>query len=177
MRFWSLRSPCFAKTLGTVSLARLQQALKSSGSILGSVGQGWDVSPIGGCPGSLPRIGSFLSMQTLGSKICLFCTCLKTTSIAYRPLRSGSGRWPSGGELTLTGTKRTLGLATGGGVNVSCTRYCSRRTRECRLASHRRQLLYSLSFRCHPKPPQMLVKLIPASRTIRNWFRSRRVIL
>ena len=41
-------------------------------------------------------------------------------------LCSGSCRWASGGELTLTGTNRSPAQATSGGMNVSCTKYRSR---------------------------------------------------
>ena len=40
---------------------------------------------------------------------------------------SGSGRWPSDGELTLTEIRQPLGLAAAVIADVSCTRYCSRR--------------------------------------------------
>ena len=50
---------------------------------------------------------------------------------------SGCRRWPLAGELTLTGSKQSLGLATAGVAKVSYTRIsgrkaCARRSAPCR---------------------------------------------
>ena len=94
-------------------------------------------------------------------------------------LCSGSRHWPPAFELTLTGTKRSLGAATGRELSGGCTRHCGRRTPALWLAARHRPLPFRLVLRYRPnaarqvspKEPDAWTDLFRASppRSSRSW--------
>jgi hypothetical protein len=70
--------------------------------------------------------------------------------IRQRLQRNESCLWPTVGELTLTGTKRSVGTVTGGHSNVSCVSYRGCWSRARRSTPPGRPVLYRSNWRYRP---------------------------